>query len=517
MRERTLKTVLLVQAIEQSDPLGELLPHADRAEATRNAARDEAKLREALASDTLSPVTVRFLKKRAEQLRERMEMRSPVIRHVLRLAGGGSWLGRVLALAAFLMGASLSALDGSRHINILAFPLIGLILWNLVVYAALIFHHLRPSSGSRLPDAYENWIRWRATTLLRRSSRFNAPLAAALRGFAREWGGVTRRLMILRAKRLFHVCAALVAVGLIAGIYIRGIALRYEAGWESTFLGPGQVRLLLNTLYGPASVLSGIPLPASDEAINSLKWTGAGAGGGTEAATWIHLLALTALLYIIVPRLIAAGTATLSLWWYSRRVPVPPSLIPYARETLAGVGGNVRHVASVTPYAYEPASNSIRGLEQLLTVALGGAITVDMRDPVRYGDEESYQDRQSRGAGRVANWNVLLMNLAATPEAENHGVVIAHARDSLLRAPTSVPLALIVDEAPFVSRLGKDISLHKRLEDRRELWKSFIAGYGLKACLIDLSRFTTPESVGELDREALRGSLWIARDRAAVL
>lgn len=518
MDERTLRTVLLIQAIEQSDRTGEVLPKADRAEATRNAARDEPKLRDALARDALSPVTERFLGRRAHMLRERMEARSPVINHVLMLAGGAPWVGRLLALAAFVFGVCLSALDGSRRINILAFPLISLILWNLIVYVVLILDRLRSSTvsgrGSRLAEFYDRWLRWRADRMLRRSSLYNAPLAVSLRRFATEWGTVASRLTIVRAKRLFHVCAALVALGLMAGIYVRGIALRYEAGWESTFLGPSQVRMLLNTLYGPASKISGITLPASNEAIDALRWSAT--GGGSDAAMWIHLLALTALIFIVAPRLLAAGAATVSIWWSSRRVAPPTSLIPYVRETLAGVGETVHQVASVTPYAYEPELNALEGLDHLLTVALGGEVAVDVRDAVRYGEEETFQQRQTRTPSEVAHWHVLLMSLASTPEPENHGVVIASTRDALVRSRSGTPLVIVVDEGPYVSRLGADPSLRARYEDRRKLWKEFVAGYGLKACLMDLSRLRAVDDVSDRDREAVRDALWTARDRSAV-
>jgi hypothetical protein len=209
--------------------------------------------------------------------------------------------------------------------------------------------------------------------------------------------------------------------------------------------------------------------------------------------------------------------ASVSLAWTSRRISLPASLIPYLRETLAGVGETVQHVASVTPYSYEPEPASLRGLEKLLAAALGGALSLDLRGSVRYGDEDDYLERQSLSGALPANWTVLLMSLAATPEAENHGLILASARDALLRTPSGAPLAVIVDEAPYVSRLGADPSLRQRIEDRRRLWRSFISGYGLKACLIDLSRFSgTETAVTEVEREAVRDALWTARNRAAV-
>ena len=51
--------------------------------------------------------------------------------------------------------------------------------------------------------------------------------------------------MLLHAQRLFHLGAAVLAIGLIAGLYVRALALRYEAGWESTLLGPPEAHALL--------------------------------------------------------------------------------------------------------------------------------------------------------------------------------------------------------------------------------------------------------------------------------
>jgi hypothetical protein len=519
MHERALRTVLLVQAVEQSDRTGELLPLADRAEATRSAARDDAKLRESLAGTALTPATERFLTQRAERLRERVEMRSPVIRNLLMLSGGASWLGRALCVLAFVLGLSLSTLDGSRRINILAFPLLGLIAWNVVVYILLIANQLRGRTAaaprsSWLADAYERFVRWRTEALSRRSSQFHAPLANALKRFASEWSAVAHPLLILRAKRLFHLSAALVALGLILGIYVRGIALRYEAGWESTFLGPGQVAWVLKAMYGPASFLSGIPLPQSEAGIEALRWNGVESGGG-QAAAWIHLIALTAVLYIVLPRLLAAAASTSALWWHARRLPAPAALLPYVRETLASAGETVHHVASVTPYAYEPEPGSVQGLERLLSAALGGTVAIDLRDPVRYGDEDSYLQRQSRGGSRAASWNVLLMSLASTPEAENHGTLISHMRDASLQSKGAAPLLIAVDEGPFATRMGNDSSLQTRIEERRRLWRDFVAGYGLRAYLIDLPRLTSAEAVDTRAREGLRDALWTGRERAA--
>ena len=80
-------------------------------------------------SGALSADTADFLTRRAARLLARLRERSPVVMQVLALAGGLTWLGRLILICACALGLSLAALDGSRRINILAFPLIGLLAW----------------------------------------------------------------------------------------------------------------------------------------------------------------------------------------------------------------------------------------------------------------------------------------------------------------------------------------------------------------------------------------------------
>jgi hypothetical protein len=262
MHQRSLRTVLLIQAIEETDRAGEVIPLADRADASRAVVREsklsEARLRAAHPSAAplgavptgqaqtpalLSSQAETFIIRRADRLLDRLRTRSPAVVHILALAGGVTWLGRFVLLVATAAGVSLSALDGSRRINILAFPLIGLIAWNLFVYVLLFVTWIRtrgrPATGFWSAAMYEHWIAGRIESLMRRSTRYNVPLSTGLRRFAAEWGALSRPILFLRAKRLLHLAAALLAIGLIIGLYVRGIVLRYEAGWESTFLGPG--------------------------------------------------------------------------------------------------------------------------------------------------------------------------------------------------------------------------------------------------------------------------------------
>jgi hypothetical protein len=510
---RTLRTVLLIQAIEESDRGGDVLPLADRAEATREAVRSASQGRVIQPSIALARADETLLALRAERLLARVRHRSPAVDYVLAVAGGLTWLGRATLILALVVGLSLSTLDGSRRINILAFPLIGLIAWNFFIYALLIAARIKrrgaaPAGTLWSGRLYERWIGARIDGLLKQSMRFNAPLATALRRFTREWVQIEHPLLLERAQRLMHCAAAAVAAGLIAGLYIRGIVFRYEAGWESTFLSPKSVHVLLAVLYGPGATLSGIGLPSIDR-VNALRWTGVSGGG--DAASWIHLIALTAMLYIIVPRLILACMSSFNLGRLSRHPPLPAAFIGYGRAVLAGVaGGARRESASVICFAYEPSLASIAGLQTLLAATLGAVIEVEMRASVRYGQEDEFPATLTRSGADATDWNVLLMDAASTPEVENHGAIISTRRDSLARKSQPLPLLVVIDTGPYAARMQGDATFERRLRERRDLWTGFVAGYGLSACLVDLSHITPESPAATEAQELARASLWSA-------
>jgi hypothetical protein len=495
LHARALRSVLLVRAIEESDRTGEVLPLADREEATRVAARADPALRESASGTTLSRAAERFLAERANLLRERLLARSPILADVLSLAGGATHLTRLLLVVAFVVGVSLSALDGSRRINLLAFPLIGLIAWNLLVYIALFIAWLKPRvmQGAPAPGLtrlYERWILWRTEGLLRRSSLFNAPLASALRRFTTDWAAVGRPILVMRAKRMLHLSAVLVAAGLIAGLYVRGMVLRYDAGWESTFLSPKGARILVNSLYAPASSLTGITLPAADEQMSALQWTPA--GGGANAAPWIHLIAATAVLFVVIPRLLAALATSLGLWRVSRRPEIPGSVVRYARALLGGTGNIAPQVVGVAPYAFQPSPAALSGLDKLLEASVDGNVEIQLREPLQYGEEDPLADWLSREDPGSTNAHVVLFTLSATPEAENHGAVISTFRDWAKRG-----VFVVVDESDYVTRIQGDATLQARLDERRELWRGFVRRFGIGVVIANLERLaagTAPEA-----------------------
>ena len=444
-----------------------------------------------------------MLEARADELYGRLVARHPVVTRTVALEAQVAQAGGVVLLVAFVAGLVLSLLDSRVRIEILAFPLLGVVLWNLCVYVLLLLAALR--RPARLPRGdglagFASWITWparwswrRASTLIKRAAFYHRPLSLALRRFADEWWPVAQPLLLLQGQRLFHLASAALAVGLLTGFYVRGIALEYRAGWESTFLGPAQVQGLLHWIYGLAAAVTGIALPATPEATAALHWR-QGLGGG-PAAPWIHLMAVTALLLVVLPRLALAAWMTWQLRRAGAQVVVPESLLSYARVALRNSDAvPAAQSARLTAHAYDPAGASEQGVQNLLRAVFGPDTRLDFAPRIAYGDEAS---RDTQAPEPAPDLDILLFSLAATPEVENQGALLLGARDRLARQRPDARLLVLVDEAPYLARMRGDASLAPRIAERRAAWHDFVQGHGLSPCCVDLAALAGEAAVAQ--------------------
>jgi Protein of unknown function (DUF2868) len=494
MRSDSMPVVLLVKAVEEADQTHSVLPLADREHATRETLRALGFSTAELEAQGSERRLVRALTDRAGRLADVLGRRYPVVHELEGSVRWPGWLSVVLLLGAFALGVVLSALDETRRINILAFPFLGVIAWNLLMYLVLIATWLRrargltgravrPATGQGLAAIATRLVARPLRALARKTAEVHATLGRAVESFVGEWSRYAAPLTGSRSRRLLHLGSVAVALGLISGLYFRGIVFQYEAGWESTFLGPSQVRDVLGVLFGPAARWSGVALPATAEAVAALRWDAPGGGG--DAAPWIHLIAVTLLIYVVVPRLLLAVAAGLQEWRLRRASAVPASLLSYARRAFGAAGRGLRSAAvAVTAYAYEPPARALAALQQMLATRLGGGVRLAMQPLLHYGEEAAAGRAVAGGDVPPADAQVLLFSLGATPESENHGLVVAAVRDAVQRARPAPELLVVVDEAPYAVRLGSDASLEPRLEERRELWRRFLAGYGLEATFL---------------------------------
>lgn len=479
MREADLRKVLLVKSVEEADRDGTLLPPADRAAAGREALREIG-----------SGHPDALLAARARVLVERIVARHPFVSKVLAMLAPSRVRTLWLVAAAAVVGILVPVLDGSHRINVLAFPMIGIVAWNLAMYAISIPWILRgtPRGETVLRAGLATSGSWFAGRVIGQSQAFNAPLSEALRAFARDWFEASRPLHLTRAARGLHLAAAALGLGLVASLYVRGIAFDYRAGWESTFLDAGSVRALLVAIYGPASWLTGIEIPDA-AALEAMRWD-AGADG-VPAADWIHLIAATVLLTVIAPRLAFALEAAIRAVRLQHNLPRPPMLEGHFRKAFANVDGAVpRALALVMPYACELSPGALARLVAWVQQAAGGPVDVSARECVPYGEEEAYLASFDERGGAAANIVVLPFSLAATPEAENHGVVLAGVRDRVA-GRTGARLFVVVDEGPYAARMA---AAPGRIAERRGAWEAFVRAHGLEAAFVQLDDPPSAES-----------------------
>lgn len=476
-REASLARILLVQACEECDPEARFVPRRER-EAAAKAAR---------AAGGGDPA---FLAERARRLVETLGARHGALRAALRAARPFLPSLPVLALAA-LAGLAADALGAGQRVNLLAFPLLALLAWNFAVYAALAAGPLL-ARRTRLPRAGAALARaslWLAERRALRATPEEARwLAASIHRFAGLWARAAGALLVARGRRLLHLGSLGFALGMIAGMYVRGLAFDYRASWESTFLDAQQVSQLLGFVLRPAArllaALSGEPRTLSLLSAESLAGLRGPEGGGT-AAPWIHLWATTAAFAIVLPRAALALAAGLR----ARRLAAalaPPEDEPYYLRLLAADRGEGVRVA-VLPYSHRLSPRSADVLRELLHELFGSRAQLELAETLAYGAEAP-----ALALGAAAR--VAVFNLAQSPEQEVHGAFL----EAL--AAAAAPVLVLLDEEAYRERLGTGGA--ERLAQRRRAWERTAHEAGL--------------AVASLQPEAGAGDSALAAARAAL-
>lgn len=386
----------------------------------------------------------------AARLRER-DATARMLDRASRWPPGAGWL---IAAAGLLAGLLGDATGAGRFVNVLAPPLLGLIAWNLAMYAALAVSRIRGMTAPLRSPFALLWMR-----LIRaRLRRAESGRPAIANRFAAAWSQASMPLTGARLSRSLHLAAAALALGAIAGLYLRGLVFEYRAGWASTFLEPDQVRALLAVLFGPASLLTGIELPDA-ERLAAMRMP---PGPGERAADWIHLQAATLALVVVLPRLALALVEHRRAHRMAESIKVPLR-DPYFAALLRARGGAAGTV-QVVPYATELGQGSRDLLASLIAGTFGSSVVVRIAPSVGFGDEA---EPATTGASTPADWVLVLFRLAATPEREVQLRFVERLRE---RLPLGTPLAVLVDEASFRARFADPARLAARIEAWRRVF-----------------------------------------------
>jgi len=469
MNEPAAGQVLLLRAFETTGYAR--WTDADRAWASRSALQ---------AVGSQAPAEA-FLVARAQAGLRRLEPLDPLLPRWRTLRPWRSqWAWVALALG-LLLGLAVDHIGSAQLINLLAPPVWALTAWNLAVYALLLLRRVLGSGspGPLRPLLGAWWRRWRLRGLAPAGDS-----AAAWTQFAADWAACSRPLYGARLAALLHLAAAGVGLGVMAGLYLRGLVLDYRVGWQSTFLDAAAVHALLSALLAPALALSGQSLP-DVAALQALRLPQAGEAATASAAPWIHLYALQLLLLVLMPRLLLALWAGLRARRLQAQLPLPLAE-PYFQRLLRPQRGGHTPV-QVWPHARAADGAAQAALLALLVRVLGDGVQLQLAPTVAYGSEEAPAGLHGDGA-----WRFALFDMTATPEPEIQGRLLKAL--SAARAPP--PLAL-VDESAFVQRFG---AASPRRAERRQAWTDLARASGSSAVFVDLRSGDIAAAEGALAR-----------------
>jgi len=465
MNEAAARETALVQAIETADAGRAVWSDEDRTWATRAAG-------EVTGADAAPDA---FVARRASLALERLRTRHPAFGRALRAVTWRPWIVPALAVVAFALGVLADQLGPTRRVNVLAFPLLALLAWNVVVYLLIAVRGVwgLVSARGRELGPLARAVARLGRAVPREPAVQDAAVSTLLGIFFTGWARAAAPLAAARVGRSLHTAAFALALGAIAGMYVRGLVLEYRAGWESTFISAESVHALLAFVLGPASALTGIAIAD----VPRLEAMHLGTGGaGENAAPWIHLYAATVALVVLVPRfLLAMGT-----WLGERRLAAhfPVALDePYFTRLTRQLRREPARVR-VVPYSYQLAPQAVLGLQAIVARLFGPHAEVSVAPGISWGGEDALPEGLVPAGPHALI--AIVFSLAATPEAENHGAFLAAVTALAGRA---APVVAIVDESGFRKRFAQE---PRRLDERRAAWRELLAGRGREPVFVDL-------------------------------
>jgi hypothetical protein len=371
----------------------------------------------------------------------------------------------------FMFGAGIDRLAGAPYLRLVEPAIWALIAFNLLVYLLLgLGTVLRPAPQPGGLRASLGGLLGRLT----RSVSTGPPAALArlatpetFAHFSHDWRTACANIDAARIRAALHAAAAAVALGLIAGLYVRGLTTDYAVGWESTFLDPAAMHGWVHALLGPAAAISGLPLPDQAAVAAWRVVPGGIATAGGAAAPLIHLHALSLALAVLLPRCLLAAIAWRQSLRLRREFPLPDALRAVLTASTSPLAGDLGRLVLLIH----------GGDERVRADALAASLPHTDGAPVitvAVGDEDRV------ALPMVVDTVLLLVAMTATPEPESHGRLLTRLRQL---AP-SARLVIAIDSEPFTRRFG---AWPARVAERRTAWQAFADGAGVAVALLDLA------------------------------
>ncbi|MEG0046162.1 MAG: DUF2868 domain-containing protein, partial [Comamonas sp.] len=387
------------------------------------------------------------------------------------------------------------AITDPHRVDLLSPSLIGIVVWNVLVYALLAVNWVRslikrkktvvmplePVQGQttqaeQAAAAPSGWLQ------KLQAKKWSVSRGTGLRkmalNFERNWWQINQRPRHAQWALAIHLGAAMLALGALASLWLTGLTKAYQVGWESTFLSPSAVQTCLNILFAPVQHLLGTAPWTLDEITALQGWAtdgkpeiAAGISQFLEQPTvgqrWVQLYSLLLGLMVIAPRLVLALWQGIKVWWLNQHLALPLQQ-PYFQKLQRDWAGRATAL-QVQPYSLDITPEREAALRSHVAQNYGAGAQLTVLPALAYGS--ALPDASNGNAQQV-----LLLNLAATPEVEIHGALLAQVLN-LWGPQTDVWLWA----ADFRAR---NTGAPARVQEREQLWKEFVRSAGLNATLM---------------------------------
>lgn len=474
MTQDDIRKVLMLQAVEENDETGTTLTPDEKHEAGSIAGAP-------LGKDSKRTDQDKFLVKRADVLLDRAASRFPEAASWLHRSSVGhryALLALGLGIAAALAGFLTNELGPEKRINILSFPLLGILLWSLVTYLREIFLFFR--SRDQLFSA--GWIDW-LTAFVQPAPNGDPAgdpdlaLTGARDVFLRRWRKLSTPVIGARLKSLLHTVALILAASAILGMYVKGLANEYSAVWESTFFQSSeQLRPFLQTVLGPAAAITGDTIPSASE-LEAIHWSEGADAKGENAARWIHWYAITIGLFVLLPRAVFAAVWKLRAARMARTLPFRETSPRYFDHIISTSSGAALDIILV-PYSIHPDETTKRAVTKRLEDAFERPLDLTWATTVPFGEEEDFP------APDDASETIPVFDFAATPERETHlsvyQTLLSHGPDPVGHRPVK---SVVLDTSSYDKKADAFPDSDDRKKGRLEAWEKLFAGENLKLLL----------------------------------
>lgn len=480
MKASSARDIVFVHAMETAAP-HEALPTPERC----TAITQECLHAQGAAKGGARTAFENFLQERSKRILSAAQLPADIRALALQSAGVSRWMMLAVLLGGFALGFAGHAITDPHRVDLLSPSLIGIVVWNVLIYALLLVSWLRrlikrknivisplepaQEKSNPAPQVAADPSGWMQKL---QAKKWNVSRGTGLRkmalNFERNWWQINQRPRRAQWAVAIHLGAAMLALGALASLWVTGLTKAYQVGWESTFLSPSAVQTCLNILFAPVQDILGMA-PWSLGEITALQgWSASDAAIDTPdvGQRWVQLYSMLLAVVVIAPRLVLALWQGIKVWWFNQHLALPLQQAYFQKLHSDWAGRST--ALQVQPYSLDITPERAAALRSHVAQNYGAGALLTLLSTLAYGSP--LPDMLTRDAQPI-----LLLNLAATPEAEIHGALLAQVLH-LWGAQSDVWLWA----ADFRAR---NTGAPARIQEREQLWKDFVRSAGLNATI----------------------------------